>query len=654
MTVRNHWFIVTLLLAASFVLSEVPPAGATFTNVTTTAGITHSYDPKTTFETITMHELEFLSGGAAAGDYDNDGWVDLYVTRYYAPDVLYHNNGNGTFSEATSAAFGALPTRNTNGAAWGDVDNDGDSDLYVASIGQLQHFLYINDGAGHFTEEAVARGAAVSDGVRITAGTSTSFGDYDNDGWLDMYVGEWRLNTSDSIPVQARLLRNLGAANPGHFEDTTDSAGVNMDLTSGPQAGKSFSFTPRFVDFDRDGHQDVAVASDYDTSRVFWNDGDGTFTDGTTALTALGLDFGRTDMGFTIGDLNGDGRLDWFNTDNYSQSIPGHDGNRLFINNGDRTFTDNTTAAGVRNAGWGWGTDSFDYDNDGDLDLIATNGYHSFTDRNRFFENNYNNTGVGVFTERAIVLGITEMLNGPSDFDNVDQGRGLLTFDFDKDGDLDVFIVNNHQAPLLYRNDGSSNNWLNIDLEGTISNRDGIGAVITVTPDTSLPNNKIVTEVDGSSNYLAQSQMTAHFGLGALSGTIDLIQIEWPASGIVQQFTDVAPNQLLTIVERVGDYNGDGRVDAADYTVWRNNLGTNVAAGTGADGNRDSTIDGDDYSLWRKTYGMVVFQAGGGSGLKVATVPEPAAGALLGLAIPLFGARWKSLRCQRRWPRRRR
>jgi hypothetical protein len=583
--------LLTLAHAVAAVLVLVgrrdAPA-ATFSDVTTAAGISYFYDPKPPFTILTE---EFQSGGAAAGDFDNDGWVDLYVTRYYAPDILYRNNGNGTFSDVTTAAFGNLPTRNTNGAGWGDIDKDGDLDLYVSSVGQLQHFLYINDGSGHFSEQAAARGAAVSDGVRTTAGTSVSFGDYDNDGWLDLYVGEWRVD--QSVPAQARLLRNLGAANPGHFEDTTDPAGVNMDLTTGYGAYQSFSLTPRFVDFDRDGHQDIAVASDFHTTRMFWNNGDGTFADGTSSsfigegdhnrnglrdaadyvvwrngvgggygpadYEAWRANFandarGNADMGFAVGDVNGDGLVDWFNTDIYIAPYL-LNGNRLFLNNGDRTFTDATTAGGVRDAGYGWGTEMFDYDNDGDLDIIATNGYTdppAPADRVRFFENN----GAGVFAEKAIFLGIT----------NIAQGRGLLTFDYDNDGDLDVFIVNNHQAPVLYRNNGgNANDWLKIKTVGTTSNTDGVGAFITVTPDLAQPDEKLVWEVSGSSSYLGQSEKTAHFGLGPSAEPVDLVEIEWLASGIVQQFTDVAPNQLLIAVELLGA--GPGRGGGAGPTM---------------------------------------------------------------------------------------
>jgi hypothetical protein len=604
---RPRWFIIAQALAATFMIADSRPAPAAFSDVTTASGISYFFDPK---PVNSIPVLEFQTGGAAAGDYDNDGWVDLYVTRYYAPDILYRNNGNGTFSDVTAAAFGALPTRSTNGAGWADIDNDRDLDVYVTSVDQLQHYLYINDGAGHFSEQAVARGAAVGDGVRTTAGTSVSFGDYDNDSWLDIYVGEWRLD--NSVPVQARLLRNVGPANPGHFVDVTNAAGVNMDLTTGDTAGKSFSFTPRFTDLDRDGRQDIAVASDGATSRLFWNNGDGTFADGTGAIDAT---FGSEDMGFAVGDVSGDGLLGMFISDIFITGLA-QDGNRLLINNGDRTFTDTTTAAGARGAGWGWGTEMFDYNNDSDLDLIVTNGYYdppAPADRVRFFENNYQNAGAGVFTERAIANGIT----------NIAQGRGLLTFDYDKDGDTDVFIVNNHQAPVLYRNNGGyDNNWLDIKTVGTLSNPEGIGAFITVTPDLENPTDSLVWEMTGSSTFLAQSEKLAHFGLGASASIVDLIQIEWPASGIVQQFTNISTNQLLTVVEPLPDYNSDAVVDSADYVVYRQSFGMNVAPGAGADGNGDGVVDILDFNLWRRGYGMTV-PSGGGSGAGRTTVPEP-------------------------------
>jgi hypothetical protein len=254
--------------------------------------------------------------------------------------------------------------------------------------------------------------------------------------------------------------------------------------------------------------------------------------------------------------------------------------------------------------------------------LIVTNGYYDPPvppDRVRFFENNYENGGEGIFSERAIANGIT----------NIAQGRGLLTFDYDKDGDTDVFIVNNHQAPVLYRNNGGyDNNWLDIETVGTISNPEGIGAFITVTPDLNNPTDTLVWEMTGSSTFLAQSEKLAHFGLGTNTGSIDLIQIEWPASGIVQQFNNVATNQLLTAVEPLPDYNSNGVVDSADYAVWQKFAGTSVAPLTKGDGNGDGLVDNLDLDLWQRSLGKT-FPQGVKRGAGAGAIPEPSSLSLL-------------------------
>jgi hypothetical protein len=288
----------------------------------------------------------------------------------------------------------------------------------------------------------------------------------------------------------------------------------------------------------------------------------------------------------------------------------------------------------------------FEFDNDQDLDIVATNGYYSGPtvppyfdeDAVRLFRNNGEGGVPTTFSDVAASVGMID----------TSQGRGLLTFDYDRDGDLDVFIVNNFQAPVLFRNDGGNqNNWLRIEPLGTVSNADGVGAFITVVPDLSQPNQVLVHEVSGSSSFLSQSEPIAHFGFGSDLEVVELIRIQWPASGIVQELRDVAPNQLLSVVERhPADFNGNGRIDAADYIVWRNTLGGTVAHGTGADANGDGIVDDSDYSLWKASYGAVV-GIGGRAIVASHTQPVPEPHTLALLLIGLLCVKHRSLsRCQ--------
>jgi hypothetical protein len=635
------WLTVWALpawLAASSATSGQP---LTFTDVTIAAGISYPLpDPIPELGDDAISQ----TGGAAAGDYDNDGWPDLFVTRYWDSPFLYRNNHDGTFTDVTSTAFTAgVPGPNSGGASWGDIDNDGDLDLYVNTVHSGSgNYLYMNDGAGHFTEETALRGAQYG-GIDV-ASMSASFGDYDNDGYLDMYVTEWRgLSGYTPDPPLARLLRNRGAAQPGYFDDVTEASGAAMGPLSGQTVYQSNSFTPRFVDFDRDGHADILVASDFGSSKLFWNNGDGTFTDGTPAIDSS---MGNSDMGVAIGDIDGNGLLDFFTSDIcHPSNCTTASGNRLFRNFGNRQFLESSNFSGVRDAGWGWGTAMLDYDNDKDVDLVVTNGYYEGPtvppgyedDAIRLFRNNGQGGVLTNFTDVAASVGMID----------TSQGRGLLTFDYDRDGDLDVLIVNNFQAPKLFRNDGGNdNNWLRIEATGTLSNRDGVGAFITVTPDLALPNKVLVHEITESSSFQSQSEPIAHFGLGAGADLVDLIRIEWPASGIVQELRNVAPNQLLSVVEHHPcDFNYDGRIDGADYVVWRKTLGAAVAHGSGADANGDGIVDEADYQFWRAEFGTTIVPgAGSGVGTLGAspTVPEPAS--LLQAMITLLFSNMLSLR----------
>ena len=512
-------------------------ADPTFTDVTHAAGINH-------VQVATPNPLGSqygFSGAAAAADYDNDGYVDLLFTRLVQPDILYHNRGDGTFENVTATAIPIPAPGLTNGAGWADFDNDGNLDFYNTTLGGDRFNLYMNNGSGAFSEQGVARGAAVV-GTDPHFGQSVSPADYDNDGYLDLYVTEWRLDAQNPTHALSnnRLLHNLGAQNPGFFEDVTSTAGVGLDGVVSPLGAKGvLGFTPRFADFDGDGYTDLFVSGDQGTSRLFWNNGNGTFTDGTVAA---GIDGGSSDMGATTGDYNGDGRIDLFvsaiGIRDGQQDRGG--GNRLFLNEGNRQFSDQSAAAGVQFAGWGWGTDFIDYDNDGDLDLALTNGMdttdETVVDRTTLYRNDN-----GQFTDVSLAAGIVDQGPGP----------GLITLDFDNDGDQDLLVINNRREPILYRNDGGNDNdWLNLRLEGTLSNSNGIGARIVVTPQLGGPS--LVREVSASSTFLSQSSWLPHFGLGPNSGLIDQIEIFWP-SGVYQSFSNLAPNQTLDVYEALAD-----------------------------------------------------------------------------------------------------
>ena len=518
-------------------------ARAAFTDVTETAGVVYQQQvlqlpPDCVF--VTVCDLDRMSGGAAVADVDLDGDPDLFVTRLDAPDILFENQGDGTFVDATAAAgLGGFDLQ-SNGAAFGDVDNDGDPDLFVVVLAapddpvNHRNFLFINDGTGRFDEEAVVRGADLSTALP-RALWSVNFGDYDRDGWLDVHLTEW-----SGAGAHHRLLRNLGAGAPGHFEDTTEAAGLD------PVGVRGFAST--FVDLDGDGWQDLAIAADFGTSRLYWNDGDGTFSDGTLAA-GVGTD--ENGMGSTFGDFDLDGDLDWFVTSIFDPDESceivncnwGYTGNRLYRNDGGRVFSDATDDAGVREGFWGWGTAFLDFDNDGDEDLVMTNGVDFpgtdidaawVDDPMRFWVND----GSGRMTEDSEALGVTD----------TGSGKGLLTFDYDRDGDLDLFVVNTGGAPRLYRNDlAPGNDWLRLRVEGVASNRDGLGVQVWVQANPGGPWQ--YREVGAATHFLGQSENVLHFGLGDAGGRVAKIALYFPATGQLVRHKDVAANQTLVARE---------------------------------------------------------------------------------------------------------
>ncbi len=469
-------------------------------------------------------ESERQTGGAAVGDYDDDGWPDVYVTRLDGPGLLFRNQRDGNFRDVTRDAGLMSVSDATNGAGFADLDNDGDADLVVTTIASDRVYYFVNDGAGRFDEQGAERGLS-GNGTTPNVSQSVNFGDYDNDGYLDAHITEWR---KFPLPAPhrsaARLFRNRGREDPGKFEDVTVNAGVEMSVGG----SSDWSFSSALRDLDGDGFADLIVASDFGTSRLFWNDGRGGFVDGTEALK-FGDDVDA--MGLAIIDVDGDQLLDIFVSgilDPPSDCANGNcnngrSGNRLYRNRGDRRFEDATDRFGVRDGKWGWGTAFFDPTNSGRFDLIQASGMDlpyvvsgEWKGGPTLF---WAAAGKGLFQERAADVGLVER----------GTGKALVVFDYDRDGKQDVLIVRDGKGPSLFHNaTKGTGHWLEVKLIGRQSNRDGVGAVVRI-----VRNGTTISTMEYGSitHYLGSSENIAHFGIGPdASGTFE-VQVFWPASG---------------------------------------------------------------------------------------------------------------------------
>ncbi|MEO1573833.1 MAG: CRTAC1 family protein [Pseudomonadota bacterium] len=531
----RHVLIATLCAAGTSLASGADPAPMRFTDVTLDAGF------KIQHTTTIDHQSGPMVAGGAVGDFNADGYPDVFVLGGgQRPDALFINQRNGTFRDE-AMAWGVAVTHRGVGVTTGDIDHDGDDDIFLTSYGTMdgfarsgQHRLYRNEG-GRFENVAAKAGVDITTTTHPD-GYGASFGDYDRDGDLDLFVGAWH-----NAPVLgARLFRNRG---DGTFDNATPEASVITDSTR--------AFGAIFTDMDGDLWPELLVAGDFGTSRYYRNNRDGTFTelDPGTGMAGEGgapdWTIGRAHnaMGMAAGDFDRNGYQDWFITAIWPTAANENDfwGNGLYMNQGGHLMLETSAADGVNDGGWGWGTEAGDFDNDGWLDLVMTNGW-PFTDPV---------TGASFDNERAYLWRNAEGagfndITMAAGLDHVSEGRALLTLDYDRDGDLDVLILSHQQPAALYRNEAQSTDahWLALDFD--VSGRPdlapyGLGTRLTLT---TRQGTRTVLPASGAS-YLGQSQRVMHLGLGRDKYLREL-RVDW-GNGETTTLRRVPADRYLTI-----------------------------------------------------------------------------------------------------------
>jgi len=542
-----------LLLAVLLALQVAAPKPVAFENIAAAAGVTFTHINGASAD---KYLVETMGSGALFFDYDNDGWIDLFLVdggsiadnavSARARHRLFRNAGKGVFKDATESS-GIRHQEYGMGACAGDVDNDGRIDLYITNYGP--NVLYRNGGNGVFTDVTRAAGVGL-------AGWSTScaFLDIDGDGDLDLFVTNYldapKTNNRFCGDPQRRirvychplvypavanvLYRNDGK---GAFTDVSAETGLNKYLGNGLGVAVG--------DYDDDGRPDVFVANDSVPNFLFHNEGGRRFSEiGLLAGVAVARDGKpRAGMGTEFADYNGDGRLDLVVTNHEFETTS------LFRNDGGSSFVDTTLDAGISSATLpfvGFGVGFFDFDNDADLDLSIVNGH--VIDNTALFRAGsthaqrkllFLNTNGRRFAEISQQSG--------SGFAKDGVGRTLIGGDIDNDGDIDLVVTNNGGAAEILRNTGgNARNAIEIRVVGTRSNRDGLGARLTITAGDRTQ----VREIKSGSSYLGQNDLRAHVGLGEAT-RVDRIDVRWPA-GQTESIRDVAANQIVTVTEGKG------------------------------------------------------------------------------------------------------
>ncbi|RKU06694.1 hypothetical protein C6503_25650 [Candidatus Poribacteria bacterium] len=554
-----RFFLITLAIV---VLTPLTLQGVTFVDVTDVAGIRFQHSSGTRSSLLP----EDMGSGAGFADIDNDGDIDLYIVNISHPftqevspesktNVLYRNNGDGTFTDITHIA-GVGHQGYGMGCVFADYDGDGHVDLYVTNYGA--NVLYRNNGDGTFRDMTGTAGV----GCELWS-TGAAFADVDGDSDLDLYVCNYVTYDLEKLEqMQEESLQSgrpvPSALNPHVFEPQdnvfyrNNGDGTFTDVTAelGIAAPGGRSMQCLFSDFDNDNDLDLYVANDTSVNYVYHNTGSGTFVD--VSEKSWAADF-RGSMGLTAGDYDGDADIDlfmshWIDEENtlYRNLLaesglqnPSTSKNIRFV---DESYSAMLAEVSIKQIGWG--TALFDYDNDGDLDIFVTNGSTFQELKNPEVlipqaDALYRNDGDGTFSDVSESTGIAAL--------PIRVGRGATFGDYDNDGDVDIFIVNNYAPPALLRNEGGNrNNWMHVELIGTDQNRNAIGAKIQLKTADRIQ----IREVYAGESYMSSNSFIVEFGVGNAT-QVETLQVTW-SNGDTQARHNIPTNQRIRITQQQG------------------------------------------------------------------------------------------------------
>jgi hypothetical protein len=509
-------------------------SSAAFSDVSRSAGL--CYTPSSSnIDSPTSR----MAGGIAVSDYNGDGLLDFYVSHGRdGHGRLFRQTSDHRFVELTKQA-GIASTSISRGAAFMDINLDGWPDLISTQDGPNWLQIFANNGDGSFTD------ITKSTGINLTKPAfSVAAGDYDLDGDLDLFFAHWLTNNTDN-PLEY-LWQNQGDSSFIDDSQTLEMRTIKGTFLAEDRAAEmEYSFTPIFADINNDRYPDMLLTGDFNSSQILVNDSGVGFVDMTTDVFT-----DKAGMGAAVADYDNDGDLDWFVSaigDPIANNVEfaAYSGNRLYQNQGMGDFIDATNEAGVRQAYWGWGSCFADFNNDGYQDLFVVNGYDGLSEEDSvrdiytIFNDNpavlYINNGDNTFTERATELGAV----------HTQMGRGLACFDYDRDGDQDMFIANSGAAPTILRNNhfAQGQHFLNIRLQGLATNPQAVGARVYIT----VVDEERMIELQLGNNYLSQNPVEAHFGVGSAQ-QIESVRVEWPGlGGDISEMENVAVDQFLVI-----------------------------------------------------------------------------------------------------------